>query len=387
MDIEVKKELTDVIDEATADTKSQIEELTNKVKVLEEKKIAVPSIVTGSQYKGYRLEKQLEGLKNSGFNEEKADYVAKCYIEAIDASKSGRKIGLKSAAEHVEGTTTTGGFLVLDDYFDAIETGARELSVMAPLCKNVSTSSDTFIINANNAEFAVAIDAEGTVTKGSSTLQQVSIPVKRISVYGAVSNELLADSSWDVAGWITEQVTYAAGQKLDDQILDGTGNVASNLNSGVLTSSVTNSVILTNASLSSLTADDLSEALTKISQLDRKNATYVFGPTGMHYIRTLKDSNNSPIYQPIAAMDLNKIYGKPAVECASLADSALSASTACGIVGDFNKVYLVNRTNGMDLLVDPYSDSISNNTRFIYQMRKGFGVARADALCRFTTGA
>jgi HK97 family phage major capsid protein len=387
MEIEVKKELTEVIEEVTADTKSQIADLTNKVKVLEEKKISVPALISSNEYKGYNLRKQMGILKAKGMKEEHADFVAKAYIEAIDASKSGRKMSLKAAAAHVEGTTTAGGFLVLDDYFDMIETGARELSVMAPLCRNVSTASDTFILNKNDQEFSVAIDAEGTVTQASSTLAQVSIPVKRISVYGAVSNELLADASWDVAGWITEQVTYKSGQTLDTQILNGTGTGASNLNSGVLTAAVTNSVVLSGANLSSLTADNLSLALTKISQLDRTNATYVFGDTGMHYIRTLKDSNNSPIYQPIAAMDLNKIYGKPAVECASVSDATSSASTAYGVVGDFNKVFLVNRTNGMDLLVDPYSDSISNNTRFIYQMRKGFGIARGNALCRFLTSA
>lgn len=386
MDVEVKNEIKSVFDETVKSYADKVEELEHKVKTLEAKPVSTPTFSSvGKMYKGYRLEKQLEQLKEKGFSEEKADFVAKAMIEAIDASKHNKSITLKAAAEHVEGVDSQGGYLVIDDYYSQVETGARDLSVMASLCRNVSTSSDTFKINANDAEFAVAIDGEGAVTKGSGTLKQISIPVKRISVYGAVSNEQLADANWDVTSWITEQITYKGSQTLDSQILNGTGNVAGQMNSGVLTAIVTNSVILAGVSISSILASDFSLAMTKVSQMDRSMGTFVFGETGAHYLRTLKDTTNAPIYQAIANADLNKVYGKNFVECASIADSASVTETAYGVFGNFNQVFLVNRTSGFDLLVDPYSDSISNNTRFIFSMRKGFGVVRGNALCRFVT--
>ena len=386
MEAEVKNEIKSVFDETVKAYADKVEELEHKVKTLEAKPIVTPMFSSvGKTYKGYRLENQLTQLKEKGFSEEKADFVAKAMIEAIDASKHGRQITLKAGAEHVEGTPASGGYLVIDDYYSQVETGARDLSVMASLCRNVSTSSDTFKINANDAEFAVAIDGEGTVTKGSGTLKEISIPVKRLSVYGAVSNELLADANWDVTSWITEQITYKGAQTLDSQILNGTGNVAGQLNSGVLTAVVTNSVTLAGISISSILASDFSLAMTKVSQMDRSMGTFVFGETGAHYLRTLKDTSNAPIYQAIANADLNKVYGKNFVECASIDDSASVTETCYGVFGNFNQVFLVNRTSGFDLLVDPYSDSISNNTRFIFSMRKGFGVVRGNALCRFLT--
>ena len=387
MEQEVKNEIKSVFDETVKGYKDEVAELSQKVKTLEEKKISAPVSLSGETYKGYRLEKQLEGLKKAGFSEEKADFASKAIIETILASKAGKMISLKAAAEQVEGTTTAGGYLVIDDYLNEIVTGARNLSVMAPLCRQISTSSDTFKINANNAEFSVAIDAEGTVTKSSSTLQEIEIPIKRISTYGAVSNELLADASWDVASWITEQITYKVGQTIDSQILNGTGKVAGQLNSGVLTAASTNSVVLSGANLSSITADDISLAMSKLAQLDSANGTFIFGLGGGHYIRVLKDSNNSPIFQAIAGPNLNTLYGRPFVQCASIADATSSASTAYGVFGNFNQVFLVNRTNGLDLMVDPYSDSISYNTRFIFSQRLGFGIGRGASFCRFVTGA
>jgi HK97 family phage major capsid protein len=385
MEQEVKNEIKSVFDETVSQYKSQVEELSQKVKTLEEKKIAPAISFSGNSYKGYRLDKQLEGLKKSGFSEEKADFAAKAIIESIIAAKAGKMISLKSAAEHVEGTTTAGGFLVIDDYLNEIVTGARQLSVMAPLCRQLTTSSDTFKINANNAEFAVAIDAEGAVTKSSSTLKEISIPIKRISTYGAVSNELLADANWDVASWITEQITYKVGQTIDTQILNGTGTGAGQLNSGVLTAASTTSVVLSGTNLSSITADNMSLAMTKLAQLDSANGTFVFGLTGGHYIRTLKDTTNAPIFQAISSAMMNTVYGRPLVLCASISDATSSASTAYGVFGNFNQLYLVNRTSGLDLLVDPYSDSVSYNTRFIFSQRLGFGVGRGASFCRIVT--
>jgi len=387
MEDEVKTEIKSVFDETVAEYKSQVDELKEKVKTLEEKKIHAPNIIASKDYKGYRLEKQLVDLRKAGFSDEKADYAAKALIETIKASQEGKKVSIKAAAAHIEGTAVQGGYLVIDDYLNEIVTGSRQLSVMAPLCRNVSTSSDTFKINANNTEFTVAIDAEGTVTQSSGTLKEISIPIKRISTYGAVSNELLQDANWDVASWVTEQITYAVGQKIDDQILNGTGTGASNLNSGVLTAAATNSVVLSGANLSSITADNLSLAMSKLAQLDASRGTFVFGRTGNHYIRTLKDDNNFPIYQAIAGPNLNTIYGMPSVACASISDATSSASTAYGVFGNFNQVFLVNRTTGLDLLVDPYSDSVSYNTRFIFVQRLGFGIGRGAAFCRFITAA
>ena len=386
MEAEVKNEIKSVFDETVKAYADKVEELEHKVKTLEEKPIVAPMFSSvGKTYKGYRLENQLTQLKEKGFSEEKADFVSKCMIEVIEARKAGKSIGMKAAAAHIEGVDAQGGFAVLEDYFNQIEKGARNLSIIGSLANNFSTTSDTFNVRKTDTEFQVAIDGEGTISQGSATLGNVAIPVKKISVYGAVSNELLEDANYDIVSWITEQITYSAGQTLDYQAFNGTGTGAGKMCSGVLTAIVTNSVVLSGANLSSITADNLSLAMTKLAQLDRVNGTFVLGAMGMHYIRTLKDTLGNPIYQAISGSDLNKIWGKPSVECAQIDDLASVTDTAYGVFGDFKKFFIVNRTTGMDLLIDPYSDSVSDNTRLIYRTRLGMGVARGTAFCRILT--
>jgi HK97 family phage major capsid protein len=153
----------------------------------------------------------------------------------------------------------------------------------------------------------------------------------------------------------------------------------------VLTAAATVSVVLSGANLSSITADNISLALTKLAQLDSANGTFVLGLTGGHYVRTLKDTANAPIFQAIAGPNLNTLYGRPMILCASISDATSSAGTAYGVFGNFNKLFLVNRTSGLDLLVDPYSDSVSYNTRFIFSQRLGFGIADGASFCRIVT--
>jgi HK97 family phage major capsid protein len=383
MEEQVKNEIKATFDEVTADSKAKVAELEAKVKKLEERPVYAVNTIGSKLYKGYNLENQAHILRANGMKDESAEHMAKMIIEM---AKAGKPMDIKAAASQIEGTDSQGGYLVIDQFHNVVETLARNNAVIAPLCKNVNAISDTYKVNKNATECEISIDAEGTVTATSATLAQVSIPIKRLGGRTSVSNELLQDSSWDISTWLTEQFAYALGQKLDDQILNGTGTGAGQLNSGVLTAATSNSVVLSGDDLSSITADDLSLGLAKLSTMDAMKATFVFGRTGNHYVRTLKDSQNRPIYQEISGANLNQIYGMPSVTAASIADATSSASTAYGIVGNFDLVYFVNRLGSLELFVDPYSDSGSYNTIFRFATRKGFGVVRGDALCRFVTG-
>lgn len=384
MEQEVKNEIKSAFDEATAESKAKVLELETKVAKLE----AMPIVKTvsycgGATYKGYRLEKQMEKFKDS-MGEEKSEYVAKALINMIEASKAGKKIDFKSAASQIEGTPANGGYFVEEDYSDFIETLGRNASVMAPLMRQISTVSDTFNVNKNLTECVISVDAEGAVTSASSTTEQIVIPVKRLSGRVSVSNELLADSRFDIASWLTEQFVYAYGQKIDSQILNGTGTGAGQMCSGVLTAKAGYSVILASSGLSSITADKISEAIAKLATMDADKATFVCGRMGAHYIRTLKDTTNAPIYQAIAGPNLNTVYGVPTVIAGAISDSSPVAGTAYAVLGNFNQAYMVNRLGNLELFVDPYSDSASYNTAFNFFTRKGLGF-NPNAFVRIVT--
>ena len=385
MEQEVKDTIKATFDEVTADSKAKVAELEAKVAKLEAVPIAPKGIafIGSGEYKGYRLGKQMTQYKEA-FGEEKGDFIAKCVIEMVEASKAGKKIDMKAAASQIEGTPANGGYFVIDDYADFIETLGRKASVMAPLMRQLNTVSDTFNVNKNLTECVITVDAEGAVTATSSTTGQIVIPVKRLSGRVSVSNELLADSRFDIASWLTEQFVYAYGQKIDTQILSGTGTGAGQMCSGVLTAKAGYSVILASSGLSSITADKISEAIALLATMDADKATFVCGRKGAHYIRTLKDTSNAPIYQAIAGPNLNTVYGIPSVIAGAISDATSVAGTAYAVVGNFNKAYMVNRLGNLEMFVDPYSDSASYDTAFNFFTRKGLGFS-PDAFVRLVT--
>ena len=376
----IEKGVNGLKDQITAQDET-IKGLASKVETLEATPLPSKSvgIIVPEFYKGVNVRKQMEKQRKHFSNDGMADAAVKMIL---DVTKSGMSLA-KAAANQVEGTDASGGYLVLDEYDNMITKTAREMSVMIPLCNNKTVSqTDTFKFPKQLANASLAWDAEGTVTNTSATYAEGSIPVKRLSGYVSMSNELLQDDAYDIVGDITEQFGYAMAQELDNQILNGTGTPCS----GVLTAAAGSSVVMSLDNFSSVTADDLSLMITKLSTIDAQNATYIMGKLGAHYIRTLKDSNNSPIYQAIASGGPNQLWGQNSIVANNITDTS-AASTAFMALGDFKQFFIINRLGAMDLMVDPYSDSVSYNTRFIWATRKGLGIRRASAFVRLLTSA
>ena len=377
------KEIKDTFDEVTADVKSQVAELQETVKTLSEKAVAPAVAKKETHYKGFALKYQLEDMRKDFADSDGADLISKCLIDMAISAKAGTPLSIeKAAAAHIEGTDSQSGFLVLEEYDRMLVKKARENSVMMPLCKQVNLSkTDEYRFNKNLTEVALTWDGEGSVTETSATFAQGVIAVKRLSGKVVISNELLQDEVFDLSGELTEQFSYAMGQEMDDKILNGTGNPCS----GVLTAAAGNSVVITGTNWSSVTGDDFSLAMASLASNDLTNATFVLGKKGAHYVRTLKDSNDNPIYAPIASAELDKLYGVDSVVANKIDDSAGTTGGFYAVLGDFNQFYFLNRLGGLELLVDPYSDSGSYNTQFVFATRKGLGIRRADAFVRIGT--
>jgi HK97 family phage major capsid protein len=189
----------------------------------------------------------------------------------------------------------------------------------------------------------------------------------------------------NTASDINEQFAYGMAQEIDNQVFNGTGSPCS----GVLTAAAGYSVVLGTGltNWSSVAAGDFSLAISKLSTDDVARATFALGQTGAHYLRSLKDTNNAPIYQSVAGPNLDTIYGRPFVVANKIADSTSTGGGAYAVLGDFKQFLLVNRTGSLDLLVDPYSDSVSYNTRFVYATRKALAIKRGTAFVRMLTAS
>jgi len=389
-----KEEISKSVDEKV----KNIEEKVSKIESLPVKKVNINVIET--TFKGYKLEKQAVQLrekaqKNSIIHpvfaeDEKFFEYAKFMINLAKALKGDyeakaelKKFYQKAALQ--EGTGSEGGYLVPEAYAQEILAFAREQSFALQFCRIVPMSEMTrkFPKEATKPQ-AYWVDEEASITESEGTFGQVTLTAKKLAALAVISNELLQDTAFDLVGFLTEQFAEAIGAKLDYTVLNGDGSPAY----GILSGQVSNSVQLGSGktNFSDITADALSEMISKIPANRRTGARFFFHRTIMHYIRTLKDSNNNYIYAKPGNGVPPTIWEYPYTE-SEQAPSSSAANTPFVAFGDL-RYYLIGRRQGqMEVDIDPYGKFDTDQTRFRVKDRLAPNLAMPDAFCRLLTAA
>jgi HK97 family phage major capsid protein len=101
----------------------------------------------------------------------------------------------------------------------------------------------------------------------------------------------------------------------------------------------------------------------------------------MHFLRSLKDSNNRPIFAEIGGKVPNTIYEFPVNMTENIATTDTTGKPF-GVFGNFD-YFLIGRRNGaMVIDVDPYSKFAIYQTQFRMVTRWGFDYGDVNAFCR-----
>lgn len=284
------------------------------------------------------------------------------------------------ANELTEGTTTNVGYLVPDEYADEILAFARLSSVALQDCRIMPMGTDVKRIPAENTNVSVTWTAETIgLTQKYPAITEVVLTAKKVGGYCIVTNELLADTAHDVVSWLTGQFAEALGQEIDNQVFAGTGSPCSGITTGICGYSV-----LTSGSISTVTGTDLSSMIAKLSPNKRTGAKFYFEKSVFHHIRTLKDSQNAFIYNPIGGVQANTIWGYPVTECEKV-PSTDGTKKPFGLLGNLNNFIIGRRLQNTTMDVDPYSAFTSDMTNFRIYWRLGLAVGLAKGFCRIMT--
>ncbi len=385
----------------TIDTKIKtVEDRLTKIEALPLSRLGFNINSIPSEYKGYKLSEQGIALKESALktpnrfkifgDEGKTNDFCKFFIAIIKALKGDwdAKADLKEIyqkAQLQEDTSSEGGYLVPVEYeWDIIQL-ARAKSFALDLCSIINMTRDILNVPSEASLISVAWTAEeGAMPQSEPTFGQVQLNARRLDGYGKVTNELLQDSAIDIVSLLVEQFAYAIGMELDNQVLNGTGTPVS----GVLTAAAGNSVVMAtgNTSFSAVTGTNLSDIVYTLNTGDLANARYILGRLGMHYVRTLKDSNNNFIFAKVGEQVGGTIWGFPYFVSEKVTNTS-AANTAFISFGDFKKFYIGRRLGAMALDLDPYSLFTTYATQFRMVTRWGMAIGRASAFCRLLTAA
>lgn len=239
-----------------------------------------------------------------------------------------------------EGTDSEGGYLVPDEFERTLVEALEEENVFRTLAHVIKTSSgDRKIPVVASKGTASWVDEEGAYTEYDDAFSQVSIGAYKLGTMIKVSEELLADSVFDLEAYISKEFARRIGAREEESFFNGDGKGKP---LGILAAKDGAEVGVTAASATAITADEVIDLFYSLKAPYRKNAVWVLNDATVKQIRKLKDSTGQYLWQPsLVAGTPDTILGRPVKTSAFMPTAAAGAKTIA--FGDFKYYWIADR--------------------------------------------
>ncbi len=239
-----------------------------------------------------------------------------------------------------EGTDSEGGYLVPDEFERTLVEALEEENVFRTLAHVIKTSSgDRKIPVVASKGTASWVDEEGAYQESDDEFSQVSIGAYKLGTMIKVSEELLADSVFDLEAYISKEFARRIGAREEESFFTGDG---SGKPLGILAATGGAEVGVTAASATAITADEVIDLFYSLKTPYRKNAVWVLNDATVKQIRKLKDSTGQYLWQPsLVAGTPDTILGRPVKTSAFMPVASAGAKTIA--FGDFKYYWIADR--------------------------------------------
>ena len=341
-----------------------------------------------------RIERAEELKKEMASKAEEVREAAPAKVEARDAFNAYLRKGMNGlnanevrAMEELRGTSTQvttndglGGFLVPENWSDFVSATELFKSDIERVATVIRTSNgQAFNLPANDDTSVVAaILGEGTAESVSDmTFTNVKFePYTYSSKIVKVSNQLMADNAFDLAGFVGGQLANRLNRGINDHLTTGTN---SSQPQGIVTGS---SLGKTAASASAVTIAEILDLMYAVdaSYRNAAGAAFMMNSATFAAVRKLGfgSSNDFPVVIPAmeaGAPDL--LFGKPVYINEDM--DGIATGNKSIIFGDL-KQYYVHEAGGVQLLRlnERFADALS--TGFIAYRRVDGNVLQASAI-------
>lgn len=341
-----------------------------------------------------RIERAEELKKEMASKAEEVREAAPAKVEARDAFNAYLRKGMNGlnanevrAMEELRGSNTQittndglGGFLVPENWSDFVSATELFKSDIERVATVIRTSNgQAFNLPANDDTSVVAaILGEGTAeTVSDMTFTNVKFePYTYSSKIVKVSNQLMSDNAFDLAGFVGGQLANRLNRGINDHLTTGTN---SSQPQGIVTGS---SLGKTAASASAVTIAEILDLMYAVdaSYRNAAGAGFMMNSATLAAVRKLGfgSSNDFPVFVPameVGGVDL--LFGKP-VHVNEDMDGIATGKKSI-IFGDL-KQYYVHEAGGVQLLRlnERFADALS--TGFIAYRRVDGNVLQASAI-------
>ena len=239
-----------------------------------------------------------------------------------------------------EGTDSEGGYLVPDEFERTLVEALEEENVFRTLAHVIKTSSgDRKIPVVASKGTASWVDEEGAYQESDDAFSQVSIGAYKLGTMIKVSEELLADSVFDLEAYISKEFARRIGAREEESFFNGDGKGKP---LGILAATGGAEVGVTAASATAITADEVIDLFYSLKAPYRKNAVWLLNDATVKQIRKLKDSTGQYLWQPsLVAGTPDTILGRPVKTSAFMPTAAAGAKTIA--FGDFKYYWIADR--------------------------------------------
>jgi HK97 family phage major capsid protein len=255
-----------------------------------------------------------------------------------------------------------GGYLVGEDFYRQIVEARRMRGVVGrlatvietpngarmPVPVTTSTPAATWI--GESSTYTTSQDPTFTIAGSASTTMSAHKLVVRV----VASEELVADAGVDFQGWLAREAgsRFAAAEEQAFVRGSGSGQPLGLINQGAGAFPVSTAA---SGSTSSFSASDVTQFYNTLPAPHRATAVWLLAPDIFGRMAGAVGSGGSPVF-PTLSNDPPSLLGRPVF----LGDfAAVSTATACGLLADLERAYVVRRVTqiGVQRLSEIASDS------------------------------
>ena len=194
------------------------------------------------------------------------------------------------------GELSEGGYTVPDEFDKQLIEGLEDENIMRGLVHIIRTGSGGHKIPIVASHGTGSwVEEEQQIPESDDAFSQVTLTAHKFATMIRISRELLNDSAFDLAAYISHEFVRRAGAAEEQAILTGDG---SHKPIGLLHDTLGAQVGVTTASATAITADELIDMQHSLKSGYRRKAVWIMNDATISAIRKLKDGQGQYIWQP-----------------------------------------------------------------------------------------
>ena len=194
------------------------------------------------------------------------------------------------------GELSEGGYTVPAEFERQLIEALDEENIMRPLVHTIRTNSgDRKIPLVVSKGEAFWIEEEQEIPESDIGFNQITLSAHKLGRMIRISSELLHDSAFDLANYISRDFARSVGAAEEDAIINGDG---SHKPIGLLHDTLGAELGVTAASGTAITADEILDLQHSLRSGYRRRACWIMNDATVKLLRKLKDANGNYMWQP-----------------------------------------------------------------------------------------